>query len=267
MKIMSSLLTATASMALSIARRSSVNAFAVVGGRTGNAAVLSNCQRIFMSPAPGLAQLSAFGTTTVITRRQMSSETSSDVDLDVAALEQQIAAKGLEIRQLKEDGVTDKLALAPYVEELLALKAKLPQKEAPPKKKKIPAPQKEKRAPREKKKAESDMTEDELKQTRLDKVKAMREAGVEPYEYTYDPNRTAGQLQSEYEGRLEGGEEDETSNVAVAGRVMAKRVFGKLAFFTLQDESGLIQLQLEKNRLGDSFKVRSLFILYLCHDC
>ena len=43
--------------------------------------------------------------------------------------------------------------------------------------------------------------------------------------------------------------------MAVAGRIMAKRVFGKLAFFTLQDESGTIQLHLEKNRLGDTFKV------------
>lgn len=36
---------------------------------------------------------------------------------------------------------------------------------------------------------------------------------------------------------------------------MTRRVFGKLAFFTLQDESGIIQLQFDKNRLGDNFKV------------
>jgi hypothetical protein len=29
-----------------------------------------------------------------------------------------------------------------------------------------------------------------------------------------------------------------------------------LAFFTMQDESGTIQLQFDKTRLGDSFKVR-----------
>ncbi|MFN9957211.1 MAG: OB-fold nucleic acid binding domain-containing protein, partial [bacterium] len=37
----------------------------------------------------------------------------------------------------------------------------------------------------------------------------------------------------------------------MAGRILTKRLFGKLAFFTLQDETGKIQLQLEKGRLGD----------------
>jgi lysyl-tRNA synthetase class 2 len=101
------------------------------------------------------------------------------------------------------------------------------------------------------------MSESELRQARLAKVAAMRERGVEPYEYSYKPTHTAAELQQEYDGRLEGGEEDESSDVAVAGRIMARRVFGKLAFYTLQDESGTIQLHLEKNRLGDSFKVRT----------
>ena len=37
-----------------------------------------------------------------------------------------------------------------------------------------------------------------------------------------------------------------TLSVAVAGRVMTRRVMGKLAFFTLADETGTIQLFLEK---------------------
>jgi len=59
-----------------------------------------------------------------------------------------------------------------------------------------------------------------------------------------------------YEGKLADGEEDESADVAVAGRIMTRRVFGKLAFFTLQDESGTIQLQFDKTRLDESFKVR-----------
>ena len=34
--------------------------------------------------------------------------------------------------------------------------------------------------------------------------------------------------------------------MSIAGRVMAKRVFGKLAFYTLSDSVGTIQLYLEK---------------------
>ena len=168
-------------------------------------------------------------------------------------LERKIKEKGDEIRQLKQDGV-EKSALAPHVEELLALKAQLTpteEKEPPkPKKKKEP-----KQAAPSKKKPE-EMSESELRQARLAKVAAMREAGVEPYEYSYKPTHTAAEIQEMYNGRLEPGEEDEDSDVAVAGRIMVRRVFGKLAFFTLQDETGTIQLQMEKGRLGDSFKVR-----------
>lgn len=34
---------------------------------------------------------------------------------------------------------------------------------------------------------------------------------------------------------------------------MTRRVFGKLAFFTLQDDRGAIQLYIEKTKMGDSF--------------
>jgi hypothetical protein len=42
--------------------------------------------------------------------------------------------------------------------------------------------------------------------------------------------------------------------VALCGRILTRRVFGKLAFFTVQDSSGTFQLYLEKKRLGDTFK-------------
>jgi lysyl-tRNA synthetase, class II len=51
---------------------------------------------------------------------------------------------------------------------------------------------------------------------------------------------------------LKDGEENDTE-VSVAGRIMVKRVFGKLAFFTLQDDCGTIQLYIEKGRMEDSF--------------
>lgn len=171
--------------------------------------------------------------------------------VDIEEVERKIKIKGDEIRQLKEDGI-EKAELSSHIEELLALKAQLPQTEEAPKKKKKNKPQKQKQP--QKKKPE-EMSESELRQARLAKVAAMREAGVEPFEYTYKPTHTAAELQAEYDGRLEPGEEDEEADVAVAGRIMARRVFGKLAFYTLQDESGTIQLHLEKNRLGDSFKV------------
>ena len=174
------------------------------------------------------------------------------------SLEQQVKAKGDEIRKLKENGI-DKAALAPHIEELMALKAQLPDGKEP-----RPAAKNDKQTPQQGKKSPAanaasknpeEMSEKELRYTRLAKVEAMREAGVEPYEYSYDPTHKSTELAAMYEGRLEGGEEDESANVAVAGRIMTRRVFGKLAFFTLQDETGTIQLQFDTKRLGDTFKV------------
>eukprot|EP00741_Cyanophora_paradoxa_P007645 tig00001164_g7394.t1 len=42
--------------------------------------------------------------------------------------------------------------------------------------------------------------------------------------------------------------------MSIAGRVLAKRVFGKLAFFTLQDETGIIQLYLDKTRIDEGME-------------
>lgn len=88
---------------------------------------------------------------------------------------------------------------------------------------------------------------------RLAKVKEMREASVEPYAYSYAPTHACERLQAEFEA-LGAGEEAEGVEVAVCGRVTLKRVFGSLAFLTLQDESGTVQLYLEKKRLGPLFK-------------
>lgn len=90
----------------------------------------------------------------------------------------------------------------------------------------------------------------DLRATRLEKALQLRELGFEPYAYRWDCSHSAAQLQSLY-ADLPAGEEVDIE-VAIAGRIMARRVFGKLAFFTLQDESGQIQLYLEKQRLSES---------------
>ncbi|XP_062083433.1 lysine--tRNA ligase, chloroplastic/mitochondrial-like [Humulus lupulus] len=66
---------------------------------------------------------------------------------------------------------------------------------------------------------------------------------------------SANQLQETYKN-LENGEEmnGEQDNVSIAGRIVARRAFGKLAFVTLRDDSGTIQLYCEKARfLSDQF--------------
>ena len=91
----------------------------------------------------------------------------------------------------------------------------------------------------------------ELRETRLEKANALREQGVEPYALHFDPTDRMAKLQDVHADLPKGEERDLT--VAVAGRVMTRRVMGKLAFFTLSDETGTIQLFLEKSTLGESF--------------
>jgi lysyl-tRNA synthetase class 2 len=91
----------------------------------------------------------------------------------------------------------------------------------------------------------------DLRETRLEKANALRELGQEPYALRFEPSHRTDQLQADH-ADLPNGEERQLE-VAVAGRVMTRRVMGKLAFFTLADETGSIQLYLEKASLGESF--------------
>jgi lysyl-tRNA synthetase class 2 len=87
----------------------------------------------------------------------------------------------------------------------------------------------------------------ELRETRLEKAKALRALGQGPYAINFTPTAHNADLQTAH-ADLANGEEREV-DAAVAGRVIARRVMGKLAFFTLLDGSGSIQLFLEKSSL------------------
>ncbi|XP_020111695.1 lysine--tRNA ligase, chloroplastic/mitochondrial-like isoform X2 [Ananas comosus] len=85
---------------------------------------------------------------------------------------------------------------------------------------------------------------------RLKKVEELRSKGYEPYAYKWDRSNTAKELQDAYD-HLASGEECKEVSVSISGRVIARRAFGKLAFLTLRDDSGTIQLYCEKESLTD----------------
>ena len=98
--------------------------------------------------------------------------------------------------------------------------------------------------------SEPQSTLEEIRATRLEKVEQLRQVGQTPYAYRWETTHHAADLQAKYKD-LPSGEEVAIA-VSMAGRILAKRVFGKLAFFTLQDETGTIQLYLEKNRIQEN---------------
>ena len=86
-----------------------------------------------------------------------------------------------------------------------------------------------------------------IRAARLQKVEELKQAGMIPYAYSWEVTHPIADLQAKF-ASLEAGAENDFE-VSIAGRIMARRVFGKLAFFTLQDETGTIQLYLEKKTI------------------
>src|SRR5579872_4183090 len=87
------------------------------------------------------------------------------------------------------------------------------------------------------------MTEDNLKEVRLEKIKRLKELGINPYPYGFDKTYSIAQALT-----------SEGKKVKTAGRMMSYREHGNIAFADLVDETGRIQLFFQKKVLGESFK-------------
>ena len=89
----------------------------------------------------------------------------------------------------------------------------------------------------------------ELK-TRREKLANLRERIAFPNDFRRD--HTSDQLHAEFDGKE--NEELEALNieVAVAGRMMTRRIMGKASFVTLQDVGGRIQLYVARDDLPES---------------
>jgi lysyl-tRNA synthetase, class II len=90
---------------------------------------------------------------------------------------------------------------------------------------------------------------DDIRATRLEKAEQFRQLGINPYAYHWESTHHTAQLQEKFVDLPSGEEVD--FQVAVAGRVMARRFMGKLAFCTLEDETGKIQLYIEKQAIEE----------------
>ena len=93
---------------------------------------------------------------------------------------------------------------------------------------------------------------EDLERQRLAKIEALRAAGVDPYPVRFDRTHAAAEIHSAHDDIEAGAETGQRA--AVAGRLMLKRPQGKLAFGTLRDATGEIQLFVQASVLGaDAF--------------
>jgi lysyl-tRNA synthetase class 2 len=88
----------------------------------------------------------------------------------------------------------------------------------------------------------------ELLLQRRRKVDALWEAGVNPYPNDFKPLHTSAEVIAAYGDKehFDAGNEQ----YVVAGRILARRSFGKAAFIQLQDRKGRIQVYVKKDDIG-----------------
>ena len=85
----------------------------------------------------------------------------------------------------------------------------------------------------------------EILQIRRDKLKALQDAHMDPFEITvFDVSHHAQDIKDNFDA-MEGTE------ITIAGRLMSKRGMGKVSFCDLQDKSGRIQLYARKDEMDE----------------
>ena len=84
----------------------------------------------------------------------------------------------------------------------------------------------------------------ELLQIRRDKLTALREAGMDPFQQVrFDRTSNSQEILNNFE-QMEGQE------VSIAGRIMSKRDMGKASFSHIQDQQGKIQIYVKIDEVG-----------------
>ena len=82
-------------------------------------------------------------------------------------------------------------------------------------------------------------------QARLDKLAELQSAGQDPFQITkFDQTHHSEEIKENFEAL-------ENQHVAIAGRIMLKRVMGKASFVHLQDKQGRIQSYVSRDGIGE----------------
>ncbi len=95
------------------------------------------------------------------------------------------------------------------------------------------------------------MERNDLEKIRIEKIERMRGAGIEPYPTRSHSTHSAAQALDDFRAWEEQGASGEPVQAAIAGRLRAIRLMGKLAFAHIEDFSGRIQLFFRVNELGE----------------
>ncbi len=94
----------------------------------------------------------------------------------------------------------------------------------------------------------------EQERRRREELELLRQAGIEPYPYSYERTHTIEQLRQ----GVKTAPVEAFSDVALAGRILVFRRMGKATFADVQDESGRIQLYFRADTLAERYELLRL---------
>ena len=98
----------------------------------------------------------------------------------------------------------------------------------------------------------ADSTLDRIRNERIDKSTALAEIGWHPYANDFRVSDSIGTLRANYDHLETGAELDpEAPHHRIVGRMVARRVMGKLSFFKVRDGTAEIQLMVRKDLVGE----------------
>jgi len=97
----------------------------------------------------------------------------------------------------------------------------------------------------------SELSISEQHEIRLEKLEELQEMGINPYPYDFDVTHSSEEILNKPELVKEDDQDaEEAEQVAVAGRIMTRRIMGKSTFFNLQDSDGTIQVYIRRDDVG-----------------
>ena len=94
--------------------------------------------------------------------------------------------------------------------------------------------------------------EEQIISERLRKLKELREQGINPYPHKFDKKDSTIELYEKYAKLKKNKTAD--YKVKIAGRLLNIRDFGKIAFGSLQDGFGKIQIVLQEKQTPENTK-------------
>jgi lysyl-tRNA synthetase class 2 len=92
-------------------------------------------------------------------------------------------------------------------------------------------------------------------ESRLKKLRDLKDAGVEPFAGAFDVGAAASDVVARHGHTPKEDLEQDPVHCSLAGRLVAMRAFGKAAFAHLDDGTGRLQVYFKKDILGDDYLI------------